>query len=153
MSEHETVPRARATCTVVDTYGEELKSLRRIVARVPFSGSFGLLRQYPLCFSRSTALVFGCLLGFPLGYEFLQGRYGWAFTDRYAIGSYYPFDDVPFVLRCWPSWHNGYDVASAKRRLWIVNEVMFRIGEPLVDDVVPHLPSSANLGRFIHESS
>ena len=106
--------------------------MRRVVVLIPFGRSFGLLRQYPLCSSRSTALVFGCLLGFSLSYEFLQGRYRWPFADRYTVGSYYPLDDVSFVLSCGPSWHNGNDITRAKGSSRVVNKIMFRIGEPLV---------------------
>lgn len=50
---------------------KEKDLLRSLAVLVAFRCSFGLLRQYPLRFSRGTALIFGYLLGFSLGYKFL----------------------------------------------------------------------------------
>lgn len=77
------------------------------------------------------ALVFGFLFGFSLGYQLFQGRYRWSFIDGIPKGCNYVLDVVAFVLGCRPAGRNGDDVAGAKRRIGIMDEVVLRVGKPL----------------------
>lgn len=61
-------------------------------------------------------------------------------------------NDVALVLRRRPTRLDGNNVTCAKGNVGIMDEVVFRVGEELVDSFVPFLAAYTDLNGLVHES-